>query len=430
MIQKLLIQIFGDSDIYCHIIFFHLYEISMTRPTKPLGDLEYEKFDQDSEGNISIKYSSGGTLIAGNTTATALGSGATYTGTWTDVSTYTSVVTAVLSDTAGTLYMEFSTTGVGSADSTLTYAVAANINDVHKLTVTRQYYRSRFVNSASVQSVFNLSTLFGNHGILTAPLNLTLGQDADSIVARVISDEQDIAEGKRAGYSIVNKFGRNADVDSGAPADIWEGLLTYTGFPTGAAELVTVTSSSINDTSAGSGARTVSISGLDATGVEQTETVILAGTGLVDSANTYTRVNRVIVLTSGSSNQAFNAGILSVAHKTTTANIFAKVPIGFNQSQIGCYTIPLGKTGYLRVIQVWVKKSNTANIDGGIWIRENGASPRIVDIFSASQADGYDEKIYGGKPLPALTDIAIRVTAASTTNVEVICHFDIILVTD
>jgi hypothetical protein len=28
----------------------------MARPDKPIGDLEYEKFDQDSDGSISVKY--------------------------------------------------------------------------------------------------------------------------------------------------------------------------------------------------------------------------------------------------------------------------------------------------------------------------------------------------------------------------------------
>ncbi len=49
-------------------------------------------------------------------------------------------------------------------------------------------------------------------------------------------------------------------------------------------------SSSANDTSAWSGARTIKIFGLDASGVEQTEMITLNGTTAVDSVGTYTRV--------------------------------------------------------------------------------------------------------------------------------------------
>ena len=322
-------------------------------------------------------------LDQANTTTTALSGAATYTGGWTDVSAYTYVTVAALADVAGTLYMEFSNDATqANADSTLTYDVAAGINEV-------------------------------------------------ALAVRSIEAIQDIAEGKRAGYSIVNKFGRNQDVDSGSvPEDIWEGGSAYTGFPTGSAELVTAVSGDANDTSDGSGARTIMIYGLDANGADQNETITLNGTSLVDSANTYTRVNRVVVLTSGSSNQAFNAGIISIAHKTTTANIFASVPVGANQSQIAAYTIPAGKTGYLKNLHVEIKRSNSANVDGALWIRNNGASPTLKRIFSVSQTSALKDDIVGGLPLPALTDIAVRVTAASTTNIGVTANFDIILVDD
>ena len=249
-----------------------------------------------------------------------------------------------------------------------------------------------------------------------------------SIRTKTLQTELDIAEGNRTGYSIVNKFGRNADIDTGTtPEDVWAGGGTYTGFPVGDDELVTVVSTSTDDTSAGDGARTVMIYGLDSNGLEQNETITLNGTTLVDSVNTYTRVFRLIVKTSGSSNQAFNVGAISVAHKTTTANIFVAVPAGSNQSQVGCYTIPAGKTGYLNNLEVFIKRSNTATADGALWVRENGASPRLIRIFSLSQTNAFIDKIFGGLVFPALTDIAVRVTSVSTNGVGVTTNFDIIL---
>ena len=53
----------------------------------------------------------------------------------------------------------------------------------------------------------------------------------------------------------------------------------------------------------------------------------------------------MVVMTAGSSEG--NEGTIELRHSTTIANIFAKMPIGFNQTAIACYTVPLGHTLYL-----------------------------------------------------------------------------------
>lgn len=402
----------------------------MTLPEN-VADRIYQSFTEDAEGNVVRRTDSSksGLVLSTNSSLTPLGSAGEYTGTWVDVSTYSSVVVACKADQSGTIFMEFNHTDSGTAPSSLSYDVAANINEVHRLTITRPYFRVRYVNGSTAQSTFEVTSMAGEQTSLAAPANLTMGQDADATVARVIEAEQDIAEGKRAGYTIVNKFGRNPDIDTGTtPEDIWFGGGIYTGFPVGDDELITVVSSSANDTSAGSGARTIQIDGLDSDGMEQSETLTLNGTTKVNSVNTFTRVHRAFALTSGSSNQAFNAGNLTVQHLTTTANIFLTVPAGRNQSQVAAYTIPANKTGYLKKIDVTMKRSNTANADGGLWVRNNGASPRVISIFSLSQTDKFTENIYGGYVLPALTDVALRIFTVSANNTEVTAEFDMVLV--
>lgn len=370
-------------------------------------------------------------LSNANSTTTTLAGGATFTGPWEDVKEFPSVCFSAKADVAGTMYCDFSH-DASTVDSTLTYAVAANINEVHRLTITRRYCRLRYVNGSSAQSSFNMTLLVGEHTQLAAPLNLSLGQDADAIAVRSIDSELDIAEGKRAGYFIVNKFGENSDIDSATtPEDVWEGGGTYTGFPTGSAELVTVVSTDTNDTnSSGTGARTVTIEGLDANYELQSETIALNGTSLVDSANTYTRVFRAYVVTSGSSNQAFNAGTITIAHKVTTANIFGIISAGRNQTRTGCYTIPAGHTGYLRRIECYANKATTATLDGVIWQRPFGASPRLIRPFSFTNTEFFTTLIYGGLPLTEKTDIAVRITTSSANNIDVITNFDIVVVKD
>ena len=92
-------------------------------------------------------------------------------------------------------------------------------------------------------------------------------------------------------YKQVYKFGQNAVVGNSMET-IWQqgGLYSYPP----SASTMTVSSSDVNDTSAGTGARTVLISGLNASYNEASETIILNGQTAVTTVNTYIRMNRAI----------------------------------------------------------------------------------------------------------------------------------------
>lgn len=371
-----------------------------------------------------------------NSTTTALAANGTYTGQWINVKGYNAVMCVAKSNVSGTLYMDFTNTDNPTVDETpessLSYAIEAGITEPpHQLVPARAWFRARYINGSSQQTTFQLVTRIGSYSLVVAPLDKSLPKNADSISVRSISDEIDIARGLRRGYFIRNAFGRNPDIDTGTvPEDLWNGGGVYTGFPTGSAEKVTVVSSSVNDTSAGSGARTVKIFGLDANYALQEETVTLNGQSLVDSVNTYTRIYRARVITSGSSNTAFNAGTITIAHKITTANIFCVMPIGYNQTAIGIYTIPANNIGLLRSFRVFIDKTagGSPTAQGALWIREFGASPRLNRMFSLSQSAPVIDEIYGGLLLPAKTDIAIRITSVSTNDIVCTGSMDFVVV--
>ena len=114
----------------------------------------------------------------------------------------------------------------------------------------------------------------------------------------------EIAAGNVPGYSTMQKFGHNDDIDTGTvPETIWtQGGLWV---PPTAARTHQITSTDVADdyntpSSGGTGARTLRIWGLDANFVEQTEDINLNGTANVATANTYTRIFRMMVLTAGS----------------------------------------------------------------------------------------------------------------------------------
>ena len=148
-------------------------------------------------------------LSSYNSTTTAIDAGVTYTGDWEDVTRFNSVVVAAKSDVPGTLYMEFSRSGTGNADSTLTYLVAAGVNEVHRLTVTRPFYRTRYLNAGTNQATFEITTMYGGYTALAAPLNLALGADADATVTRAIVTGQPFLNGVRASLQGALNTGEN-----------------------------------------------------------------------------------------------------------------------------------------------------------------------------------------------------------------------------
>ena len=88
-----------------------------------------------------------------------------------------------------------------------------------------------------------------------------------------------VAKGDFTGYSNVSKFGYNPTVGSSDYESIWEGSNAYPWMS--AADQLEVLSSSANDTSAGTGARTVELQGLDSSWNLLTETVTMNGTSAV-----------------------------------------------------------------------------------------------------------------------------------------------------
>jgi len=135
-----------------------------------------------TNGNIVIS----GTVDTNNSSTAPLNNNVTFTGTATDVSSYPSVVFAVKTDQDGMAYIDFSIDGT-NWDSTLSFNITANVNEVHRITVTRKYFRMRiFNNSGSNQTYLRLQSLLGSQTPLTSPLNGTVQDDADSLVTRSV----------------------------------------------------------------------------------------------------------------------------------------------------------------------------------------------------------------------------------------------------
>ena len=243
----------------------------------------------------------------------------------------------------------------------------------------------------------------------------------------------EIAAGNVLGFSSFDKFGLNGDVDTGAPEDIWGGGGIYTGFPTGSAETMEILSSDVDDTSAGTGAQTAIIQNLiDSTGAASPDiTVSLNGTTPVSlGAITYLRASRVKVITAGAS--AGNEGTLTVRHTTTTANIFAVMPVGLNQTAIAAYTVPLGKTLYINNVTMQLTRISGAagSATMSIRARKPGEVFQTIVHPGISQAQSYTLNTDVLHIFTAGTDIKITCEDSTDLNTTISGDFSGFLVDD
>jgi len=162
--------------------------------------------------------------------------------------------------------------------------------------------------------------------------------------------ELQVARGQIQAHSVVTIAGYNSDVDTA-----WE-MITPVGnlsYPAAALQM-TVSSADADDTSAGTGARTVLITGLDANYAVISETVTMNGQTAVTTTNSFLRINSMLVTTAGTS--LANEGIIYIGTGTVTsgvpATIYNVISAGFNNATSSQYTIPAGYTGYLATARI------------------------------------------------------------------------------
>jgi hypothetical protein len=234
-----------------------------------------------------------------------------------------------------------------------------------------------------------------------------------------------IAEGDVTGHSLMLKFGRNPDVDTGAAEDVWEGGGLYT-FDTTAQSLEIVSSDANDDGDpAGTGARTVTVRGLDADYVEKTETVTMNGTTAVALTGTWMRVHRCTVATAGGVEA--NAGTLTVRIAGGGATRLV-VGAGNGQTLMAVYTIPAGKTGYLYHYYCSGNATPTApTMDVSLWTRTSTGVRNLKHQQALSAGADLTYSFAAPFQITEKTDVWLRVSS-SVNNTDVCGGFDIVLV--
>jgi hypothetical protein len=176
--------------------------------------------------------------------------------------------------------------------------------------------------------------------------------------------ELQVSRGQITYHETFCQFGINNNVGQ-ANETIWIGSSLYS-FPTSASVLKVSSSSASDAYPSGTGAQTVLIDGLNAAYERVSEVVELNGQTAVNTANSYLRVNKMIVLTAGSGGTS--AGFIYAGTGTVNAGvpdvIVNQTGLTANETESGFYSVPAGYTAY---INMWTMSSG--NITPDEWTR-------------------------------------------------------------
>lgn len=240
--------------------------------------------------------------------------------------------------------------------------------------------------------------------------------------------ELQVSRGQIAYHETIFKFGFNPDVDD-ALETVWAegGLYSYLS----AATVLKVSSSSTNDTSAGTGARTVELFGLDANYDEISETVTLSGQTAVNTTQSFLRIYRMVVRSAGTGGT--NAGVIYAGTGTVTtgvpANKYATIAIGDGQTLMALWTVPRGYTAYVTQTDITVATTqNNKYATITFLARPFGEVFQVKDKFVKSES-GHSQVYTFPLKFEEKTDLEMRcIGDSSGADISIAAAFDVVYI--
>lgn len=224
--------------------------------------------------------------------------------------------------------------------------------------------------------------------------------------------------GMVAGVTTPGAIGHASNLTTGTSYDLYENAATVPLFPYfAAAHPLQLSSASANDTAAGTGARTVVLTGLDANYNQIIETVTMAGVTPVLTVNSFLRINRAAVATSGTF-ATTNLGDITVAQSGGT-NVQGIIRAGIGIMASGVYTVPAGFSAQVTLVQFSMAGSGATNF-GQVARADNSSGAMNVGLrFDINSGFPYDQSVPGQIFLPSKTDISIRVVSVGQAATEI-----------
>jgi len=227
--------------------------------------------------------------------------------------------------------------------------------------------------------------------------------------------ELQVARGQITGHNNNLISGISGGVGTSA-ITVWSQNAVYAYLS--AASVMKISSTSANDTAAGTGARTVSIYGLDANYNEISEIVTMNGQTAVNTVKSYLRVFHLAVVTAGSGEAA--AGTIYAGTGVVTSGVPAVVYSVYttaNGSTAAIWTVPAGYTAYITsYASGYSNASATANGTVSLTVRPFGS---VFDTASQLRvSNGVQGWIAFQYPLAVdeKSDIEIRAVSSAASS--------------
>jgi hypothetical protein len=461
-----------------------LYSVYFDNPERDLvidkqyGDFQYEdgsSFSSDSElitylRNI-LGTSINGSIDSGNSSSTPLGIDGVFTGTAIDVTDYSNIYVTVKSNVASAtdgLSIQQSHDGT-NWDHTDEFTISANSGKTFSFQAGAKWFRVVYTNSGTGQTFFRLQTMFKKSGGVESSHRIqdSIVDDDDAALVKAVltgkangsfvnvlttqdgnitvSDNSDglaIAKGDVTGHTFVHKFGSAGDFDTGDnEVTVWDGA--NDGLLGGGAMAYTYSSTDdigLLSSSSGSDTVDIEIQGVLSDGTLSTQTFTLNGQTDVDLSATGTDFKRVFRMKNiGAANLVgtvyvrTNGSAQSGGVPSTANTVRSIIQIGNNQTLMSIYTVPTGKTGYLRS---FFASEGGASRDTNYIIRLKARPSGGVfqlkhkTALSSTGTSHFQHPYVEPEVFAAGTDIEMtaQVTSGAITAADISTGFDIVLV--
>lgn len=420
----------------------------------------------NSKGQLHVVLM--GQVDENNSTSTVLGGGGVFTGTATEILDYGFLFVNVFSNVASAtdgLSAQQSPDGT-NWDNTDEYTVPGGSGKTYSFQPSAKYFRVVYTNGGSAQAAFRLQTILkktsslaSSHRIQDSIIDdddaelvkaVLTGSDPGGVFRIVtttvdgdlkISDNSSglaIAKGDVTGATFIHKFGNTPDFDTGdGVVTVWDGAddaaidqMAYVYSSTAAIDSL----SSDDDTDT----QDIEIQGLDSSFDLVTQTITITGQtrkALDTDLIRIFRMKNVDSTDNAGHIYCYENTALTTGTPDDSTKVRAVMQPGNNQTLMALYTIPNGKTGYMRD---WYGASagavKTSNYVMDLRARPFGQVFQLKHRSSiADDGNSYIHHMFvEPEVFAAKTDIEMRTeaTAAGVTAASVSAGFDIVLVDD
>jgi hypothetical protein len=204
----------------------------------------------------------------------------------------------------------------------------------------------------------------------------------------------------------ITKYAYVKGVPMGTTVDIWDDSGSDLVYMVNG-DTLDISSTSVDDVGQGAGAWTVLVAGLDVNGDLLEEVVTLNGTTIVTTVNTFYRVYRMAVVTSGDITGTI--GVIKAIGEGTEQAITKPI---VNSTRMSHFTIPRGYVGFISDVYI----SGGPNDDFVAQLRTRVNAPNTCFVTATDVEISNSNIFVAGYtpmlgPISAMTDVKVSVTA-------------------